>query len=96
MSAGRLHQCGRNGQSGLRLIGQQLDSISFPIRDASPADRRLRFRRYEPGQPEDVQPQAVLRQLLESTAVEQFEVAVPTLDEIFIRTVRPGRTPQIS
>jgi ABC-2 type transport system ATP-binding protein len=33
------------------------------------------------------QPQEVLHQLLETTTVEQFEVAVPTLDEIFIRTV---------
>jgi ABC-2 type transport system ATP-binding protein len=39
---------------------------------------------------DDAQPQEILRQLMASTTVEQFEIAVPELDEIFIRTVRPG------
>ena len=38
----------------------------------------------------DTQPQAILQQLLDQVTVERFEVAVPTLDEIFIRTVRSG------
>jgi ABC-2 type transport system ATP-binding protein len=35
----------------------------------------------------DTQPQEILRQLLAQTTVEHFEIAIPTLDEIFIRTV---------
>jgi ABC-2 type transport system ATP-binding protein len=42
---------------------------------------------------DDTQPQKILQQLLETTTVEQFEIAVPTLDEIFILTVgRPQRS----
>jgi ABC-2 type transport system ATP-binding protein len=40
---------------------------------------------------DDAQPQEILRQLMETTTVEQFEIAVPTLDEIFIRTVRANQ-----
>lgn len=36
----------------------------------------------------DTDPQAILQQLVrQGTTIEQFEIAVPTLDEIFIRTV---------
>jgi ABC-2 type transport system ATP-binding protein len=34
------------------------------------------------------EPQEILHQLMGTTTVEHFEIAVPTLDEIFIRTVR--------
>jgi ABC-2 type transport system ATP-binding protein len=38
---------------------------------------------------DDVSPQEILTQLVrENMVVEQFEIATPTLDEIFIRTVR--------
>ncbi len=38
---------------------------------------------------DDVSPQEILTQLVrENIVVEQFEIATPTLDEIFIRTVR--------
>jgi ABC-2 type transport system ATP-binding protein len=36
---------------------------------------------------DSVRPQSVLQQLLDGTTVERFEIAVPTLDEIFIRAV---------
>ena len=35
----------------------------------------------------DTNPQDILQQLVNRTAVEHFEIAVPTLDEIFIRTI---------
>ena len=35
----------------------------------------------------DTNPQDILQRLVNRTAVEHFEIAVPTLDEIFIRTV---------
>jgi ABC-2 type transport system ATP-binding protein len=35
----------------------------------------------------ETSPQDILQQLVNRTVVEQFEIAVPTLDEIFIRTV---------
>ena len=35
----------------------------------------------------DTNPQDILQQLVNRTVVEHFEIAVPTLDEIFIRTV---------
>jgi ABC-type uncharacterized transport system ATPase subunit len=35
----------------------------------------------------EASPQVILQQLVSKAEVEQFEVAVPTLDEIFIRTV---------
>jgi ABC-2 type transport system ATP-binding protein len=35
----------------------------------------------------EASPQVILQQLVSQAEVEQFEVAVPTLDEIFIRTV---------
>jgi ABC-2 type transport system ATP-binding protein len=38
---------------------------------------------------DDVSPQDILTQLVgQNMVVEQFEIATPTLDEIFIRTVR--------
>jgi ABC-2 type transport system ATP-binding protein len=38
---------------------------------------------------DDVSPQEILTQLVgQNMVVEQFEIASPTLDEIFIRTVR--------
>ena len=45
---------------------------------------------------DDAQPQDILRQLLGSTTVEQFEIAEPTLDEIFIRTVRPSQASEVT
>lgn len=42
---------------------------------------------------ESASPQDVLRQLVaHGAAVERFEIAVPTLDEIFIRAVKEGTT----
>jgi ABC-2 type transport system ATP-binding protein len=39
----------------------------------------------------DTDPQNVLRQLVDrQLKLEQFEIALPTLDEIFIRVVRAG------
>jgi ABC-2 type transport system ATP-binding protein len=41
----------------------------------------------------DTHPQDILGQLLlHHTAVERFEIAIPTLDEIFIRTVSEKAT----
>jgi len=43
----------------------------------------------------EASPQDILEQLVQShTVVEQFEIAVPTLDEIFIRTVSGGMVNQ--
>ena len=39
-------------------------------------------------------PQDILQQLFTHTVVEQFEIAIPTLDEIFIRTVGDGAAGQ--
>jgi ABC-2 type transport system ATP-binding protein len=36
---------------------------------------------------DETSPQDILQQLVNRTVVERFEIAVPTLDEIFIRTV---------
>lgn len=42
---------------------------------------------------EDTTPQQVVEQLVaEKVAIERFEIAVPTLDEIFIQAVRDGRS----
>ncbi len=43
----------------------------------------------------DARPQEILGQLLAHTTVEQFEIAVPTLDEIFIRTVGLPQTSEV-
>ena len=45
---------------------------------------------------DDALPQEILEQLMETTTIEQFEIAVPSLDEIFIRTVRPDQVSGLS
>jgi len=45
---------------------------------------------------DDAQSQVILKQLLDHTTVERFEIAVPTLDEIFIRTVGLPQTSEVS
>ena len=44
---------------------------------------------------ENVSTQALLRTLLErNIPIEQFEIAMPTLDDIFIKVVKPGEEPE--
>jgi len=40
----------------------------------------------------DTDPQSILKQVLEKTRVDRFEMSAPTLEEIFIRIARPDKT----